>query len=244
MRTIEDVRQLDRLSEDISRAFVRRLRDFVRRSGYYNSRFGFHGVRISDIRRALLPLLDEASRKTVRRSLEANRKLLVFRLGEPMEAELRREVFTNYSASLSRLEGRIRDKISKLVRRAVYENWTQEELENKIKREIKQLAESRVKTLVRTELQNIFLRAREKIGERFEKRTGRKVMYEWKTTHDSRVCDICRSIERRTRGGVTIEELKRIVREEVTRHGGNYNPARPFTPHPNDRCVYVPVGFK
>ena len=91
------------------------------------------------------------------------------------------------------------------------------------------ISEQQAYTIVRTELANLANKARE-LAYR-EKTKVKKFI--WKCMSDDKVCDVCRKIERATAKGVTLEELKRIIK----RYGGKK--AREYLPHPNCRCAII-----
>ncbi|MEM0375762.1 MAG: hypothetical protein QXP43_05610 [Nitrososphaerota archaeon] len=81
--------------------------------------------------------------------------------------------------------------------------------------------------IVRTELANIFNKMRE-WAYLSEARVGK---FKWVTKHDA--CEKCKEVEARTAKGVTMDELKAIIKEV----GGEY--AREWTVHPQCRCTFV-----
>ena len=53
--------------------------------------------------------------------------------------------------------------------------------------------------------------------------------YVWQTTPDKRRTTICKTIADRTKGGVTLDQLRSIINEEADVR--TYDPNKPWTPH-------------
>jgi hypothetical protein len=81
--------------------------------------------------------------------------------------------------------------------------------------------------IVRTEMANIFNKMRE--WAYLEKTRVKK--FRWVAKADA--CEKCKAVEAEAKGGVTLEELKEIVRK----HGEPY--AREWSVHPQCRCTFV-----
>lgn len=90
------------------------------------------------------------------------------------------------------------------------------------------LDRSRAELIAKTELANISNKARE-----LQYRDFTKVQkFKWKVSRDSKVCKKCREVEERTRNGVTLDELKQIIKDV----GGDT--AREWVVHPGCRCLF------
>lgn len=88
------------------------------------------------------------------------------------------------------------------------------------------LDRQQAENIVRTEMANIFNKMRE-----WAYTTETRVRkFKWVAKADS--CEKCREVAERTAGGVTLDELKAIIKEV----GGEY--AREWTVHPQCRCTF------
>ena len=133
------------------------------------------------------------------------------------------------------------DTVSKIqeIFREAYENpeeYSMDILVNKLYN-IVQDKRPHLETIVRTETGNINNLAREIAYKSIDK--DGKFKYKWIGPDDNRTTKICRRITERTKNGVTLEELKKIIREEADPK--TYTPSRPFSPHINCRHTYVRV---
>lgn len=91
--------------------------------------------------------------------------------------------------------------------------------------------------IARTESQNIQTLAREESYKRELAPDEQK--FKWIGPNDRRTTPICQKIKSRTSQGVSLEELKKIIREEADQK--IYNPQRPYTPHIQCRHIQVRV---
>lgn len=89
------------------------------------------------------------------------------------------------------------------------------------------LTRKQAETIARTELGNIANYTRILA---YKKKTKVR-LFKWKPERDA--CDVCKKIAERTKKGVTIDELKTIIKEVAGLS------AREFLAHPNCRCVIV-----
>jgi hypothetical protein len=89
------------------------------------------------------------------------------------------------------------------------------------------LDDRQAENIVRTEMANIFNKVRE--WAYLEKTRVRK--FKWVAKEDA--CEKCKAVEMASRQGVTLEELKELIRS----YGGKY--AREWTVHPQCRCTFV-----
>lgn len=89
-----------------------------------------------------------------------------------------------------------------------------------------ELDERQAENIIRTEMANIFNKMRE-WG--YEGTRVRK--FRWVAKEDA--CEKCKEVERLAEKGVTLEELKRIIKQV----GGKY--AREWTVHPQCRCTFI-----
>ena len=89
------------------------------------------------------------------------------------------------------------------------------------------LEDRQAENIVRTEMANIFNKMRE--WAYLEKTKVKK--FRWVAKKDA--CEKCKAVERASIKGVTLEELKELIRS----YGGEY--AREWTVHPQCRCTFV-----
>ena len=96
----------------------------------------------------------------------------------------------------------------------------------------------RIDTIIRTETGNISNLARYNSYKKVD--TKGEYKYKWIGPNDSRTTDICKRISERTKNGVTLEELKKIIEEEADK--SIYRKDRPFVPHLNCRHTFIRVA--
>jgi len=89
------------------------------------------------------------------------------------------------------------------------------------------LDDRQAENIVRTEMANIFNKMRE--WAYLEKTKVKK--FRWVAKEDA--CEKCKAVEKASRQGVTLEELKELIKS----YGGEY--AREWTVHPQCRCTFV-----
>jgi len=89
------------------------------------------------------------------------------------------------------------------------------------------LEDRQAENIVKTEMANIFNKMRE--WAYLEKTKVRK--FKWVAKEDA--CGKCKAVERASSRGVTLEELKELIKS----YGGEY--AREWTVHPQCRCTFV-----
>jgi hypothetical protein len=89
------------------------------------------------------------------------------------------------------------------------------------------LDDRQAENIVRTEMANIFNKMRE--WAYLEKTKVKK--FRWVAKEDA--CEKCKAVEKASSKGVTLEELKELIRS----YGGEY--AREYTVHPQCRCTFV-----
>ncbi len=67
-----------------------------------------------------------------------------------------------------------------------------------------------------------------------------KALYKWIGPDDSRTTPICKEIKEKTKHGVTLQELKRIIYETAKKYNPDFEPGE-FLPHINCRHTFVRV---
>lgn len=125
-------------------------------------------------------------------------------------------------------------EISKKVNEIIINNTTHnvidvESARKKILIDIPDMIKYRVYTILRTESQNLRNNA---IANTYD-RLGIDAKFMWFGPEDYRTTSICKSIHNRTKKGVSIEELKRVIQEEADKN--TYSVLRPYQPHINCR---------
>jgi len=179
---------------------------------------------------------------------ESNRKAVEFELGINIPKSVLREDFMdvifkdvsrNITEAAENLKGEVADKL-----REFYEAGD-EALIPEFAADLKSLVKARMETAIRTISSTIYFTTMSAYYERGEKILNKKLLYKWVNPLDERTTDICRNIVKRTENGVTMEELKEIVREESQKWNPNFWRAEDaLNPHFNCRSVFVVVGEK
>lgn len=88
---------------------------------------------------------------------------------------------------------------------------------------------SQAEMIAKTELANLANRVREYSY----KEWTRVQKFVWVTENDNNVCEKCKEMERRTAHGVTLDEMKKLIKEV----GGET--AREYVLHPACRCTFT-----
>lgn len=107
------------------------------------------------------------------------------------------------------------DKLAKEITKLAGKDYTREEAER----------------VVRTEMQNLNNTIRENTFRNSDPEGKRKAV--WISTPDYRRTHTCAKITERAKNGVTLEELKQIIKEEADQN--TYDESRPWNPHINCR---------
>lgn len=102
---------------------------------------------------------------------------------------------------------------------------------------IPKLTESRANTILRTENTNIKSLAQENTYNKLD--PSGEFRYKWVGPDDYRTAESSKRVKMRTSRGVSMEELKQIIKEEADPR--TYTPERPFLVHINQRHTYVKV---
>ncbi len=146
----------------------------------------------------------------------------------PKEEVLRGLVEHEFWKRYAGLSEKQSEQINKILTKAIFSGkWTNKDY---IVRAIMAVGvtKQQAEMIAITELANLANRVREIAYKDYTK--VRKFV--WVTEKDDRVCEKCKEVERRTQGGVTIEELKAIIKEI----GGDT--AREYVLHPQCRCAF------
>jgi len=102
-------------------------------------------------------------------------------------------------------------------------------------KEVPELTKSRANMIIRTEYNNIRKISMEKTYNIIDPEGNMK--FKWVGPNDHRTTDICKRIKQRTAKGVSLEELKEIIKEEADPK--TYTSLRPFMPHLQCRHTYI-----
>ncbi|RLF66130.1 MAG: hypothetical protein DRN30_02740, partial [Thermoplasmata archaeon] len=162
------------------------------------------------------------------------------------ETYILRKIISNYPLK-SELED-FRTELMLIIRRELTnpEGTTLERIRRKIEEKVGEFTEN-ISTLIRNIFHETINEIRETYFQEENKRRQEEgeeeLKFKWIGPDDYRTTEVCRRIKERTRNGVTLEELKRVVREEAIRGGFGwfYSELRPFTPHPNCRHTFIPA---
>ena len=103
--------------------------------------------------------------------------------------------------------------------------------------EVPELSKNRTNMIIRNEYPNIRKIAQERTYNELDPNGEWK--YKWLGPNDYRTTDICKRIQARTEEGVSLEELKSIIKEEGDPK--TYTSSRPFMPHLQCRHTYILV---
>lgn len=133
------------------------------------------------------------------------------------------------------------DSVSKKLNDVITEAYNQPELFslNKLTEKMKEISKDesfRLERIARTETQHINNVARKNSYLQADKKGDFK--YKWLTVNDSRRTEVCKAISDRSKQGVSLVELKKIISEEAKRFG---HKPRDFTPHINCRSTLIKV---
>jgi len=104
-------------------------------------------------------------------------------------------------------------------------------------KELPSLSKERVNRIIRTEYANVQRLSMEKTYKDLDPKGEWR--YKWLSIPDNRRTKYCYNISKRTIQGVTLKELKQIIREEADPKV--YTPERPFMPHINCRSTFVRI---
>ena len=96
------------------------------------------------------------------------------------------------------------------------------------------LPEKQAETIVKTETHEIRGVMQEIDFEQSD--PSGKAKYRWLVISDSRKCEICEAVGKRSKNGVNLQRLKEIIREEKIK-AGMKNLDYEWTLHPRCRCV-------
>lgn len=106
------------------------------------------------------------------------------------------------------------------------------DITSEMRKQALDISQTRLNTIARTEVHNVALLAREEAYETINP----DVKVKWLNPVDSRTTPICKKIVERTKNGVTLEELRKIIKEEADPK--TYRADRPYSPHVSCRSIW------
>lgn len=139
-----------------------------------------------------------------------------------------------YGKKFEGMSGTVSDRIKEYMVRALRKGYPMNQIMNYVKRtgktDIRQ-----AENIARTETQALQNKVREWAYKTVDPEGQLK--YKWLSIPDHRRTSICKNITNRTSNGVTIDELKTIIKEESIK--GGFDGSREFTPHTNCRSSWI-----
>lgn len=142
-----------------------------------------------------------------------------------------------YEGKFDGLSKSLSDLIKEYIVRAMIKGYPIQRIITYIDRKGKdKINRARAEIIARTETQALQNKIREWSYKKIDPEG--KFKYKWIGPDDNRTTEVCKRIKERTRAGVTLEQLKKIIHEEAKNAG--FEP-REFTPHINCRHTFVRV---
>ena len=129
----------------------------------------------------------------------------------------------------------VSQQINELIGKSYQEAWDIDTLVGEMSNIIEE-KKSDLYRIARTETQHVSNIARE--NSFMKVKDYDKILFKWINPNDYRTTDICKEIMERTKDGVTLEELKKIVNEVSIKHNGAGWTPRDFTGHINCRSTF------
>lgn len=129
--------------------------------------------------------------------------------------------------------------LSKALNQIIEEKFTSpgelslNEIVKEMKAKAANIAETHLETIARTEVHNVSMLAREEAYDYIRP----DIKVKWLNPNDSRTTSICKNISKRAQRGVSLEELRKIIKEEAD--PAAYRADRPYSPHINCRSVFA-----
>lgn len=135
------------------------------------------------------------------------------------------------------LDIELSNRVNYIITEGISKSINPRLIRDTIMREMTDLTKNRVQTIIRTELHNIANISKEAQYRRID--ANNEAKYKWLSVPDHRRTTYCTRISDRTRNGVSLDELKKIIREESDLKV--YSPARPYQPHINCRSTFIRI---
>lgn len=150
-------------------------------------------------------------------------------------SELNNTLFTAKFADMSK---RMSEIIKKIILDGFTNNVDPVVIRDTIARRAR-ISKEDAERIVRTEIQALQNKAKELIFR--ETDPEGKNLYKRVGPEDFRLCKACKKAIERTKKGVTLDEMLKIVKEVAKEEFGSDAYVREHTLHPNDRCTFIRV---
>ena len=151
-------------------------------------------------------------------------------------ALLRGRLYARPFAGLTKQQS---DMIKRQVIKSILAKTTPYDLAKRIQELVPELPDHRAENIARTEGQSIMNTVREVSYRQIDPEgTGK---YVWIGPNDHRTTEVCKRIKARTAGGVSLDELKKIIEEEAKKNDPNFE-VRDWTPHYQCRHTFIKVA--
>ena len=133
----------------------------------------------------------------------------------------------------------ISDRIKDYLVRALQKGYPVEKIRDHIARQGKgEIGIMQAEMIARTEIQALQNAVREWSYKKLDKEN--KFKFKWIGSKDNRICKACFELIDETEKGVSIDELRKLVKEKSNKHFPKLE-NREWTVHPTDRCTFVKV---
>lgn len=239
---------LENLTDKFEREVKRRLDKIIGRRLWRRHRYGdvrtFSSFEFRDILRRAFKNISIETVRTAKSIAERKTKWggMSIKIGLPFEEELIRKVMTEYENTIPyQLERSYRKKLRKIMQEALAKNLPPSEVEELMKKELGKILEGDLRRIARDEIKRAYDLIRERIYKLAEGNNKVEGKYKWRTASDERTCKVCREVEERTKKGVSLEELKKIIVETRQKYNLTERQKHPFFIHSNCRCTYLLV---
>jgi len=239
---------LENLTDKFEREVRRRLDKIIGRRLWRRHRYGdvrtFSSYEFRDILRRTFRNISIETIRTAKDVAERKARWggMSIRIGLPFEEELIRKVMAEYENTIPyQLERSYRRKLRKIMQEALTKNLSPAETEELMKKELGKILEGDLRRIARDEIKRAYDLIRERIYKLAEENNKVEGKYKWRTASDERTCKVCREVEERTKKGVSLEELKKIIVEVRQKYRLTERQKHPFFIHSNCRCTYLLV---
>jgi hypothetical protein len=138
-----------------------------------------------------------------------------------------------YGANFAGMDKKQSEKVRKIIVKSIIGEASLQEASAEMQKA--GVDKGQADAIVRTEEHNIKTILREGWYRAMDKKG--KATYKWLSAKDARKCKICGKISELTKGGVSLEEMKKIIKQNADKE--TYMEDRPYQVHPNDRCTFV-----
>jgi len=178
---------------------------------------------------------EDASKKKTSEILQLEKALLGPKLQKFLNKDLEDEIINRLKKIIwdKNFEGVSKEK-SDAIRDVIIDGVIQNLTTNQVTNKIVSLGidKTQAETIARSEQMRIQSNAREEMFREFT--DSEEKQFFWEIAKDNRVSELCKEVNKRTKKGVTLSELKRIA-QEVAREFGME--PQGFSLHPNERSA-------